>query len=77
MKPLRQQNRAIISYAPRIEPAPPKHAWHLPEYRDVWVLNSKYVAFVLSNNQFLRSPTFDMPQAAQRWADQIRQETLI
>ncbi|WP_405049868.1 hypothetical protein [Salmonella enterica] len=26
MKPLRQQNRQIISYIPRVEPAPPEHA---------------------------------------------------
>ncbi|MBR7347504.1 cell division modulator, partial [Klebsiella pneumoniae] len=26
MKPLRQQNRQVISYVPRVEPAPPDHA---------------------------------------------------
>ena len=26
MKPLRQQNRPVISYVPRVEPAPPEHA---------------------------------------------------
>ncbi|BDH46191.1 cell division activator CedA [Salmonella enterica subsp. enterica serovar Choleraesuis] len=74
MKTLRQQNRPIITYTPRVEPAPPKHAWHMPEYRDVWVLSGKYVAFVLSESSFLRSPNFEMPQAAQRWADQVRQD---
>lgn len=78
MKPqLRQQNRPVITYTPRIEPAPPKHARPLPEYRDVWVLDRHYVAFVLSGSRFLRSPAFDLPQSAQRWADQIRQEQLL
>jgi cell division activator len=74
MKPLRHQNRPVISYTPRLEPAPPEHARRLEEYRDVWVLRGKYVAFVLVENAFRRSPVFDMPQAAQRWADQLRQE---
>ncbi|NUU65534.1 cell division activator CedA [Enterobacteriaceae bacterium BIT-l23] len=74
MKPLRHQNRPVISYTPRHEPAPPEHARRLEEYRDVWVLRGKYVAFVLVENAFRRSPAFDMPQAAQRWADQLRQE---
>ncbi|WP_058909794.1 cell division activator CedA [Entomohabitans teleogrylli] len=76
MKPHRQQNRRIISYTPRVEPAPPEHAWRLEEFRDVWVLRGKYVAFVLSGNRFRQSPKFDAPQAAQRWADQVRQDEL-
>lgn len=76
MKPLRQQNRPIISYVPRVEPAPPSHAWRMEEYRDVWVLKNKYVAFILVGDRFRQSPGFDIPQAAQRWADQIRQDEL-
>ncbi|NDJ57286.1 cell division activator CedA [Enterobacteriaceae bacterium 4M9] len=74
MKTLRQQNRQIISYTPRVEPAPPDHAHRLDGYRDVWQLRGKFVAFVLVGDAFCRSPRFDMPQAAQRWADQVRQE---
>ncbi len=47
-KPLRQQNRQIISYVPRTEPAPPEnHAIKMDSFRDVWMLRGKYVAFVL------------------------------
>ncbi|STJ80321.1 cell division activator [Escherichia coli] len=35
-KPLRQQNRQIISYVPRTEPAPPEHAIKMDSFRDVW-----------------------------------------
>uniref|UniRef100_UPI0035C1412D cell division activator CedA n=1 Tax=Escherichia coli TaxID=562 RepID=UPI0035C1412D len=34
-KPLRQQNRQIISYVPRTEPAPPEHAIKMDSFRDV------------------------------------------
>ncbi|MTD39826.1 cell division activator CedA [Erwinia sp. CPCC 100877] len=74
MKPLRQRNRPVIGYIPRQEPAPPEHARRLDEYRDVWMLRGKYVAFVLVGDAFRRSPAFDVPRAAQRWADQVRQE---
>ncbi|EFB9244699.1 TPA: cell division activator CedA, partial [Escherichia coli] len=37
-KPLRQQNRQIISYVPRTEPAPPEHAIKMDSFRDVWML---------------------------------------
>ncbi|MEN0616864.1 cell division activator CedA [Klebsiella indica] len=74
MKPLRQQNRQIISYVPRVEPAPPEHAIKIEGYRDVWLLRGKYVAFVLMGEHFRRSPTFNVPEAAQRWATQMRQE---
>jgi cell division activator len=74
MKPMRQQNRRVISYVPRIEPAPPEHASKVDGYRDVWLLRGKYVAFVLMGERFTRSPTFSVPEAAQRWAVQIRQD---
>ncbi|KMK19006.1 cell division modulator [Pluralibacter gergoviae] len=75
MKPLRQQNnRPIISYVPRIEPAPPEHASKVEGYRDVWLLRGKYVAFVLMGDSFARSQAFSVPEAAQRWAAQMRQE---
>ena len=67
-KPLRQQNRQIISYVPRTEPAPPEHAIKMDSFR------GKYVAFVLMGESFLRSPAFTVPESAQRWANQIRQE---
>ena len=67
-KPLRQQNRQIISYVPRTEPAPPEHAIKMDSFRDVWMLRSKYVAFVLMGE------SFTVPESAQRWANQIRQE---
>ena len=74
MKPLRHQNRRVISYVPRIEPAPPEHALKVDGFRDVWLLRGKYVAFVLQGERFTRSPVFSVPEAAQRWATQIRQE---
>ena len=43
-------------------------------FRDVWILRGKYVAFVLMGESFLRSPAFSVPESAQRWANQIRQE---
>ncbi|MGG5838817.1 MULTISPECIES: cell division activator CedA [Enterobacteriaceae] len=74
MKPYRQQNRPVISYVPRVEPAPPDHALKVDGFRDVWQLRGKYVAFVLVGHAFRRSPTFSLPEAAQRWAVQIRQD---
>ncbi|WP_071825819.1 cell division activator CedA [Metakosakonia massiliensis] len=74
MKPLRHQNRRVISYVPRIEPAPPEHADRVEGFRDVWMLRGKYVAFVFMGDHFRRSPTFSVPEAAQRWATQMRQE---
>ncbi|MCU6680176.1 cell division activator CedA [Leclercia sp. H6S3] len=74
MKPLRQQNRRVISYQPRVEPAPPEHASKMDGFRDVWLLRGKYVAFVLIGERFRRSPTFTVPESAQRWATQVRQE---
>ena len=65
MKPLRQQNRQVISYVPRVEPAPPEHAVKMDGFRDVWVLRGKYVAFVLIDEHFRRSPPFNVPEAAQ------------
>ena len=76
-KPLRQQNRQIISYIPRTEPAPPEHAIKMDSFRDVWMLRGKYVAFVLMGESFLRSPAFTVPESAQRWANQIRQSWKI
>ena len=73
-KPLRQQNRQIISYVPRTEPAPPEHAIKMDSFRDVWMLRGKYVAFVLMGESFMRSPAFTVPESAQRWANQIRRE---
>ncbi len=35
MKPLRQQNRPVISHVPRVEPAPPEHAVKMDHFRDV------------------------------------------
>lgn len=75
MKPLRQQNRQIISYIPRVEPAPPEHAIKMDTFRDVWILRGKYVAFVLTGESFQRSPAFSVPESAQRWANQVRQKT--
>ncbi|BCU55900.1 hypothetical protein ENKO_24940 [Enterobacter kobei] len=75
MKSLRQQNRRVISYVPRVEPAPPDHASKVDGFRDVWLLRrGKYVAFVLIAERFCRSPVFSEPAAAQRWAEQMRQE---
>ncbi|HFZ8490452.1 TPA: cell division activator CedA [Salmonella enterica subsp. enterica serovar Chester] len=77
MKPLRQQNRQIISYIPRVEPAPPEHAIKMDTFRDVWILRGKYVAFVLTGESFQRSPAFSVPESAQCWANQVRQENEI
>ena len=74
MKSYRQQNRPVISYVPRVEPAPPAHALKVDGFRDVWQLRGKYVAFVLRGENFERSPTFTVAEAAQRWAMQIRQD---
>ena len=74
MKPLRQQNRQVISYVPRVEPAPPDHALKVDGFRDVWMLRGKYVAFVLIGEHFRRSPAFSVPESAQRWAVQTRQD---
>ncbi|WP_312626562.1 cell division activator CedA [Scandinavium sp.] len=75
MKPLRQQNnRPVISYVPRVEPAPPDHASKVEGFRDVWLLRGKYVAFVLMGDCFRRSQAFSVPESAQRWAAQMRQE---
>ncbi len=74
MKPLRQQNRPVISYVPRVEPAPPEHAVKMDHFRDVWILRGKYVAFLLMGEHFRRSPAFSVPESAQRWANQVRQE---
>ena len=74
MKPLRQQNRQVISYVPRVEPAPPDHALKVDGFRDVWMLRGKYVAFVLIGEHFRRSPAFTVPESAQRWAMQTRQD---
>ena len=76
MKLLRQQNRPVISYVPRVEPAPPEHAVKMDGFRDVWQLRRKYIAFVLMGESFLRSPPFNEPEAAQRWATQMRQERI-
>jgi cell division activator len=64
MKPLRQQNRSVISYVPRVEPAPPDHATKMEGFRDVWLLRGKYVAFVLMGEHFRRSPAFTVPESA-------------
>ena len=74
MKTLRQQNRPVISYVPRVEPAPPEHAVKMDGFRDVWLLRGKYVAFILLGEHFRRSPPFSVPESAQRWAMQTRQE---
>ena len=74
MKPLRQQNRQVISYVPRVEPAPPDNALKVDGFRDVWMLRGKYVAFVLIGEHFRRSPAFTVPESAQRWAVQTRQD---
>lgn len=77
MKPFRQQNRPVISYVPRVEPAPPEHALKVDGFRDVWQLRGKYVAFVLMGEHFRRSPAFSGPESAQRWANQVRQDEEI
>ncbi|WP_085035967.1 cell division activator CedA, partial [Cronobacter sakazakii] len=68
------QNRPVISYVPRVEPAPPDHADRMEGFEDVWVLKGKYVAFVMSGDRFRRSPAFSNPEAAQRWANQLKQD---
>lgn len=77
MKSLRQTNRKIISYEPHVEPPPPEQAVRIDGFQDVYLLSNKYVAFVLTDEQFLRSPNFDTPEPAQRWATQIRRQTEI
>lgn len=78
MKPLRQPStRPVITYKPRVEPAPPSHAWRAEGFKDVWVLHNKYVAFVLVGNAFRQSPAFTLPESAQRWATQVRQENEV
>lgn len=53
MKPLRQPStRPVITYKPRVEPTPPSHAWRAEGFKDVWVLQNKYVAFVLVGMRF-------------------------
>lgn len=74
MKTLRQQNRPVITYVPRVEPAPPEHALKVDGFRDVWQLRGKYVAFVMTGERFHRSPAFAVPESAQRWAMQTRQD---
>lgn len=74
MKPLRQAStRPVISYKPRVEPAPPVHARRVEGYQDVYQLQRQYVAFVLLGNVFKQSPAFTQPESAQRWANQTRQ----
>ncbi len=41
------------------------------------MLRNRYVAFVLVGNAFSQSPPFTLPEAAQRWATQVRQENEI
>ena len=78
MKPLRQpNNRPVITYKPRVEPAPPSHAWRVEGFKDVWVLRNKYVAFVLVGDAFRQAPPFPLPESAQRGATQVRQENEV
>ncbi|MEN3754322.1 cell division activator CedA [Mangrovibacter yixingensis] len=77
MKTFRHPNKAIITYKPRVEPAPPDHAWRVEGFKDVYLLRGNYVAFVLVGNSFQRSPVFTLPESAQRWANQVRQENDI
>lgn len=78
MKPLRQaSSRPIISYKPRVEPTPPVHAQRVEGYNDVYQVRGHYVAFVLQEDMFKQSPLFTQPESAQRWANQIRQNTDI
>ncbi len=46
----------------------------MDHFRDVWILRGKYVAFLLMGEHFRRSPAFSVPESAQRWANQVRQE---
>ncbi|BCG09785.1 CedA family cell division activator [Buttiauxella agrestis ATCC 33320] len=41
------------------------------------MLRNRYVAFVLVGNAFRQSPPFTLPEAAQRWAMQVRHENEI
>ncbi|WP_074388336.1 cell division activator CedA [Buttiauxella brennerae] len=78
MKPLRQPStRPVLTYRPRVEPAPPSHASRLDGFKDVWLLRNRYVAFVLVGNAFRQSPPFTVPESAQRWATQVRNENEI
>lgn len=77
MKSLRHTNLPIISYVPRREPPPPDHAQRVIDFQDVYLLRGKYIAFVLVDERFLRSPDFDSPEPAQRWATQIRRQAEI
>lgn len=78
MKPLRQPNtRPVLTYQPRVEPAPPAHALRVDGFKDVWLLRNRYVAFVLVGNAFRQSPPFTLPESAQRWATQVRHENEI
>lgn len=77
MKPLRQDKRQIISYVPRVEPPSPEPALRVDGFHDVYLLRNNYVAFVLVNDRFLRSPDFSTPETAQRWATQIRRQADI
>ena len=70
----RQRGFTLLEIMPRVEPAPPEHAVKMDAFRDVWILRGKYVAFVLMGESFQRSPAFTVPESAQRWANQIRQE---
>ena len=63
-----------LCFVPRVEPAPPEHAVKMDHFRDVWILRGKYVAFLLMGEHFRRSPAFSVPESAQRWANQVRQE---
>jgi len=75
MKPLRQPTtRPIISYKPRVEPSPPVHAIRVEGYHDVYLLKGQYVAFILQGDSFIQSPVFTLPESAQRWANQTRQD---
>ncbi|MCS6038974.1 cell division activator CedA [Klebsiella pneumoniae subsp. pneumoniae] len=74
MKPLRQQNRPVISYVPRVEPAPPEHAVKMDHFRDVLDFAREVCRFSADGEHFRRSPAFSVPESAQRWANQVRQE---
>lgn len=77
MKPLRQTNNPVISYVPRVEPSAPEQAMRVDGFQDVYLLHARYVSFVLAGERFLRSPDFDSPESAQRWATQIRRQADI
>ncbi|MGQ7113952.1 cell division activator CedA [Escherichia sp. TWPC-MK] len=69
-----------MSYVPRTEPAPPDITKRIHLYRMFWrrgfrawdIANN--LAVLLMGESFLRSPAFTVPESAQRWANQIRQE---